>query len=178
MEMNFCRRCGKPLTKAAKHMYKCADGHTIFPNSSPTVGVFFVTPDNHVLLSVRGIEPHKGMLDAVGGFLDGEESLEDAARREIREEVQLEPDQYEPFRYLTSCYETYPYQGESLPIASAMYWTRLKGDAQLQPSDDVLEIKSVPLHEVDMAALHADDIRAGIRELQRLFQSNESKEKR
>lgn len=171
MEMNFCRRCGTSLTNVENHIYKCENGHTIFANSSPTVGVFFVTPDNEVILSVRGIEPHKGMLDSFGGFLDGQETFEDAAVRELREELSLEPNEYEPLKYLASGIGNYPYQRETLPVLSALFWTRLLTDKPLKPSDDVAAIRTVPLHEVNMDELHDEDIRIGIRVLRQKLQA-------
>ncbi|MBI3889273.1 NUDIX domain-containing protein [Candidatus Saccharibacteria bacterium] len=77
MEMNFCRRCAAALTSIVPSVYKCEKGHTLYVNAAPCVGVFFVTEDDQVLLSVRGIEPFKGMLDSFGGFVDDQETVED-----------------------------------------------------------------------------------------------------
>ena len=169
MELNFCRRCGKPLKNSGGHVYQCADGHTIFANSAPSVGVFFLTDDNQVILSVRGIEPRKGMLDAFGGFLDGEETLEAAVARELKEELSLQPEDYEPLTYLTSASGNYPFQGDLLPVMSALFWTRLKASKELSPSDDVADTRTIPLHDIDLAELHDEDIREGIQELRRKF---------
>ncbi|HSX42971.1 MAG TPA: NUDIX domain-containing protein [Candidatus Saccharimonadales bacterium] len=170
LEMNFCRRCGAGLSKAAGNGHECPNGHTIFENPSPCVGIFFVTADQHVYLSERGIQPHKGMLDAFGGFVDsGDESLETATERELQEELSLAPGDYEPLRYLTSATSRYPYEGEDLEIMSILYWTRLKGTHDLKPSDDVAAVRKLPLHAVPFDDLHADDIRIGIRVLQRMF---------
>jgi ADP-ribose pyrophosphatase YjhB (NUDIX family) len=169
MEMIFCRRCGIPLEHINDHVYRCANGHTIFANSIPTVGVFFVTDDNQVLLSERGIEPHKGMLDSFGGFLDSEETSEQAAARELKEELGLDPDDYDELIYLCSGMGHYPYSGEIMPIVSFFYWTRLKPGKQPVPADDVAAIHTVPLFEIDLKRLHDDDIRIGIKTLQQVF---------
>ncbi len=169
MEMHACRRCGAALQQTLPNTYTCPNNHLIFANSSPTVGVFFVTPDNHVLLSVRGIEPHLGMLDSFGGFLDGAETFEAAAARELTEELSLSPTDYEPLSYLTSGTGKYPFKGEVLPIVSVFFWTRLITTKALTPRDDVAAIQSLPLHDLDLALLHDADIRTGIKALQRRF---------
>lgn len=164
--MNFCRRCGLQLTHVEKHIYTCGQRHTIFANSSPTVGIFFVTDDNHILLSVRGIEPRKGMLDAFGGFVDGAESLEHTIERELEEELGLKKDDYTPPKYLTSATGVYPYSGEDLPVLSSLYWSRLLVDTPM-PRDDVADIATYHLAEVPLEKLHDQDIVTGIKALQR-----------
>ena len=165
MEMNFCRRCGASLTRTDKHMYKCEQGHIIFANSAPTTGIFFVTDDNQVLLSVRGIEPHKGMLDAFGGFVDGAETLEHTIERELEEELGLKPENYTPPKYLISGVGNYPFKGEVLPVLSSFYWSKLLIDTPT-PRDDVADIATFPLAEVPLNKLHDQDIVAGIKALQ------------
>ena len=170
MEMHFCRRCGTALHNKNGHVYQCAGGHTIYANASPAVGIFFLSPDNsQVLLSVRGIEPHKGMLDAFGGFVDGVETLEAAVERELQEELQLTPAQYETPAYLTSGTDHYPHEGEEISFLSALYWSRLKPGVRPTPSDDVADTIVLPLHQVDLDRLHSQDIRAGILKLQAMF---------
>lgn len=171
MDMHFCRRCGSPLTNVENHIFKCSSGHNVYANAAPAAGIFFVAPDKNVLLSVRGVEPHKGMLDAFGGFLDGSETFEEAAKRELHEELSLQPEDYEGLNYLTSAVGNFPFKGEVVPVISVFFWTRLRTKKPLVPSDDVAALKSIPLREVDPASLHDDDIRAGIRALQELFTS-------
>jgi NAD+ diphosphatase len=170
MQMNYCRRCGSELRHGERNAYTCVNGHGIFTNPAPCVGVFFVTADNQVLFSRRGIEPHKGMLDSFGGFVDEEDaSIEAAAARELQEELSLMPDEYEPLQYLGTASSVYPFEGEDMAIMSTLYWTRLSTDRELVASDDVAAVVSVPLHEVDEATLHAEDIAIGVHKLQELF---------
>ena len=168
MEMTFCRRCGSKFNESANHIYICANGHTIYANASPTVGIFFVTDDNQVLVSRRGIEPFKGQLDSFGGFLDGKESFEQAAVRELEEELSLMPEDYEPLQYLCSHPGAYPFAGEVIPITSVFFWSRLTTTRPLIPLDDVAEIVSVPLFEFKSDEV-SEDIRAGITQLQQII---------
>lgn len=167
MEMTYCRRCGSGFNDTTNHVFICANGHTIYANASPTVGIFFLTNDNQVLVSRRGIEPFKGQLDSFGGFLDGAESFEQAAARELQEELSLAPADYEPLEYLCSHQGAYPLAGEVIPITSVFFWSRLTTDRALMPFDDVAEIVSVPLFEFNSDEV-GEDIRAGIKQLQHI----------
>jgi len=174
MEMNYCRRCGSALTHKGGHVYTCANSHTIFANASPTVGVFFLTPDNTVLLSVRGIDPGKGLYDSFGGFVDGIETLESAYERELAEELGLKPGDYEEPVYLTSGTGYYRFGGEKVPVLSVFYWSRLTSGVKPMPADDVAEIVELSLDDIDYETIHNDDVKAGMRALQDLFQKENS----
>lgn len=165
MEFNYCRRCGLTLTKTAPTVYLCDNSHTIFDNPIPTAGVFILTDDDKVMLSVRGKEPHKGMLDSFGGFLDGAESTEQAMVRELQEELGLQPDDYETPVHVGSGVGNYPFEGEVQPIVGTFYYTRLKPGIVPVPADDVAAIEIVELATLDMSRLHDDDIRMGITQL-------------
>lgn len=170
MEYKFCYRCATKLTDIDGHVFTCDSGHTVFLNASPTAGIFVLAPDNKVLLSIRGIHPYKGKLDSFGGFVDGaSETVEEAAVREMHEELGLQPGDYEPLTYLTSATGPYPFGGEVHPVLTSFFWTRLVGDAAPTPQDDVADIVELPLHDVSPSDLANDDIRAGFLALQQLF---------
>lgn len=162
MEMNFCRRCREELAHLQAHVYECSNGHTIFANSSPSIGLFLVGDDGRVLMTIRGIEPHKGMLDTAGGFVDGEETLEQAITREIREELGLTPDQYSPPKFLCSVIGHYPYKNEEIPVLSSFFWAKLKPNAEPTTNDDVGEVVWVDIDTVNIDEAHDKDVKQGI----------------
>src|SRR5438477_12044149 len=100
MDMNYCRRCGRSLQQQQANVFACEDGHTLYRNSSPAVGIILVNDKKETLVAVRGIEPGKGKLDMPGGFCDDAETAEAALERELREELHLEPSRYSPPQYL------------------------------------------------------------------------------
>ncbi len=170
MEMNFCRRCGKPLESADGHVFRCGTGHTLYLNSSPATAVFFIADDNQrVLLTTRDREPFKGMLEGPGGFLDEHETFIEATHRELKEELGITPDDYEPLQYLSEGYVEYPFGGEVVPVACIGFWSRLYPNVKLQPMDDVSAVNWYDLHELDLARLSAPDIHNGILALRKLF---------
>ncbi len=68
-----------------------------YPRPAVTVDVVIVTRAGKpkVLLIRRKHEPFAGMWAIPGGFVDMDETLEAAARRELREETGVEPDHLE-----------------------------------------------------------------------------------
>jgi NAD+ diphosphatase len=88
----YCPRCAEPLSPAkAGHELVCANGHTQFPRTDPAV-IMVVTSgdpgseDERCLLGRQAVWP-EGRFSTLAGFCEPGETLEDAVRREVREEV-------------------------------------------------------------------------------------------
>ena len=58
-----------------------------YPHPAVTVDVAVFTQDHKLLLIQRANEPHQGKWALPGGFVDIDEDLETAARRELKEET-------------------------------------------------------------------------------------------
>lgn len=88
-----CPRCGGPLVAAASgHELVCTEcGRRQFPRIDPAV-IMAIThgepgaPDERLLLGRQSAWP-EGRFSTLAGFLEPGESLEDAVRREVAEEV-------------------------------------------------------------------------------------------
>ena len=85
----FCPRCKNDLI-SSKNSYSCNHcGLKIYQNPKPCVSALPVK-DGKVLLSRRANEPFKGEYDLIGGFMNVEENVEEALRREVKEETGLD----------------------------------------------------------------------------------------
>ncbi|MFT3872719.1 MAG: NAD(+) diphosphatase [Nocardioides sp.] len=89
----FCPRCGGRLVPgAAGHQLDCPDcGRSQFPRTDPAVIMAIAhgdpgSPDEQILLGHQAVWP-VGRFSTLAGFLEPGESLEDAVRREVLEEV-------------------------------------------------------------------------------------------
>ena len=102
----FCGRCGaemKPHADPNEHALVCAKcGYIVYPRISPAV-IVLVTKGDKVLLQ-RNTHYRGVVWSLVAGFVDQGESLEDAIRREIREEASIE---VKDIRYFGS--QTWPF---------------------------------------------------------------------
>ncbi len=171
MEVRFCRRCGAKLESKGHGAYHCANGHTIYQKASPAAGALLLNNRQEVLLSVRGIEPDKDMLDTPGGFCDPDESLLEALSRELQEEVGLKPSDYSELKYLTDAVNIYDYQGEATKANHVVFWGYLKDGAEITVGDDVTGVEWIPLKDVDInrISVNAESDRKAIKALQKIF---------
>ncbi len=87
--------------------YVCSECNwTLYHNAAAAV-MAILTLGNKILFTVRAIEPAKNKLDFPGGFIDPGESAEEAVKREILEELDLND---LDFIYLGSAANTYKYR--------------------------------------------------------------------
>jgi NAD+ diphosphatase len=84
----FCGRCGSPLTTAAAgHELSCTGcGRQHWPRTDPAV-IMLVTDEEDRALVGRQPSWPEGRYSTLAGFVDPGESLEDAVRREVAEDV-------------------------------------------------------------------------------------------
>ncbi|MEO8468440.1 MAG: NUDIX hydrolase [Chloroflexota bacterium] len=93
--IRFCSRCGTKLRLGAidgedRHRSHCPGcGHIAYVNPRLVVTVLPIADDGKVILIRRGIEPGFGLWAQPGGFLEIDETVNEAAVREAMEETGL-----------------------------------------------------------------------------------------
>lgn len=109
-KFKFCPICGsKNFMINNFKSKKCADcGFTYYFNPSAAVACFIKSKNGDLLLALRAKDPAANTLDLPGGFVDLEESAEQALRREIKEETSLE---LKNIKFLFSIPNHYLYSG-------------------------------------------------------------------
>jgi len=87
----FCANCGQPTDPAeAGHVRICpACGTHHFPRTDPAVIMLITDGDDRALLG-RGQQWPEGRFSTLAGFVEPGESLDDAVRREVLEEVGIQ----------------------------------------------------------------------------------------
>ncbi len=142
----FCPVDGTPLESPDDEGGTRCDtcGRSWYRNSSPVVGCVIVR-DGKALVTVRGIEPHEGKLDAPGGFLlNGEDPVE-GLKREIREELGIEID-----AGIGDCVQMVPHpyaHDDDFNLALGFRARWVSGDPK--PADDVAGVRWVSAEELD-----------------------------
>lgn len=87
----FCAKCGQPTDAAeAGHVRVCpACGTHHFPRTDPAVIMLITDGDDRALLGRQPVWP-EGRFSTLAGFVEPGESLDDAVRREVMEEVGIQ----------------------------------------------------------------------------------------
>jgi NAD+ diphosphatase len=87
----FCGVCGNPCEpRSAGHVMLCTGcGAQHFPRTDPAV-IMLVVRGERCLLGHSHRFPHTAMYSTLAGFVEPGESLEEAVRREVREEAGIE----------------------------------------------------------------------------------------
>ena len=89
----YCSQCGETNTHGyidGNHRYHCTHCKVIhYQNPKPTATLICPKGD-HLLLGRRAFSPGKGEWGLPGGFMELNETLYDAALRELKEETNLE----------------------------------------------------------------------------------------
>ena len=105
-----------------------------------------------VLLIERGIEPYKGKWALPGGFLKMDESAEECARRELKEETGLEGAYMEQFHTFSS-----PERDPRERVVTIGYFALIR-QQEVKGGDDAAAAKWFPLDETPALAFDHDFI--------------------
>jgi ADP-ribose pyrophosphatase YjhB (NUDIX family) len=90
-DAKYCPRCGEAAEVAYPRSITCPHcGYGAYYNPKPVAAAIPVTADEHIVLLRRGFDPGKDLWTFPGGFVDLGETVEEAARRETREEIRAD----------------------------------------------------------------------------------------
>ena len=153
-DFNFCPACGgRHIQNVKMRKWLCADcGFDLYNNVASAVGLIICDDAGRVLLEKRGKEPRKGFLAFPGGFVDPDETAEEAALRECMEEIGVEP---EKITYLCSFPNSYEYKKILYKTCDLFFEAKLPAGAVLSAQEGevtALEWKSVR-NEEELAEL-------------------------
>ena len=90
-DVRFCPRCAAEADVTYPRSIVCSNcGYAAFFNPKPVACSIPRDPDGNIILMRRGTEPSRGRWTMPGGFVDLGESVPEAARREAKEELEID----------------------------------------------------------------------------------------
>ncbi|MGE4587314.1 MAG: NUDIX domain-containing protein [Mangrovibacterium sp.] len=159
---SYCPRCGSDrfctIGIRSKKCSRC--GFHYFFNTSAAVAALIFDKKDRLLLTRRAVEPYKGQLDLPGGFIDPGESAEEALRRELKEELGVEP---AAWKYLGSFPNTYPYSGFNVYTVDLAFAVNIKTPELMTPMDDIASFAFYEPSSVDLRQLPSASIKRIVR---------------
>lgn len=160
-QFKHCPKCGS--SSFHEHNFKsniCEDcGFIYYFNPSSATVAFILNEKGELLVCRRAHEPAKGTLDLPGGFVDMDESGEEAIAREVEEETGLKSLEV---KYLFSIPNRYMYSNFEVHTLDMFFTIRVENSAMLQANDDVEESFFTPLDKINPSEFGLVSVRMGL----------------
>lgn len=160
-KFQFCPVCGS--NHFIKHDFKskeCEDcGFIYYINPSAATAAFIRNESNELLVCRRANDPAKGTLDLPGGFIDFDETAEQALEREVLEETGAK---VLTTHYLFSLPNTYLYSGLNVPTLDMLFECKIEKNAIITPADDVEDCFFIPLYELNPSLFGLSSIKKAV----------------
>jgi ADP-ribose pyrophosphatase YjhB (NUDIX family) len=147
---NYCPSCSSANFEYTNNFKFCCKDcdFVLYHNIAAAVALVFTFEDK-ILFTVRNVDPDKGKWDLPGGFIDPNETAEEAACREIKEELGIEILTSE-LKYITTSPNNYLYKNVPYRTMDIFYECPLKSDViSINAEDEIQELIWVKRSEID-----------------------------
>ncbi len=159
---NHCPKCNsKKIVFIEQRYFVCpCCKFTYFHNVASAVAAVIVV-GNEILFTYRAKQPGKGLLDLPGGFVDPNETLEQALTREITEELSLNITRWQ---YLCSQANSYLYKEINYQTLDSFFVAYLpeKPSIKLQHSE-VSAVSWQRVSDINFDELSFDSVKAALK---------------
>lgn len=159
-----CPICGSKLFEInGERSRHCSDcGFTYYVNASASTAAIITNSKGEILLTTRAFEPEKGKLDLPGGFVDMNETAEEALIRELKEELNI--DIKNP-TYLFSLPNEYHFSGITVHTLDMFFKVEVNDNIQIKTDDDVASAQFYDLKIVNTEDIGLNSIKKAINKL-------------
>ena len=161
-QVKHCLKCGsKSFHYNDNNSFKCGDcGFNFFINSAAAVACIITNNNGEILLATRALEPNKGSLDLPGGFVDAEETAENAVKREIKEELNIDVTN---LKYLGSYPNKYVFSEYCVFTLDLGFACQVSNLENIKCNDDVSNFEFYSISDIPWDNIFAESIKSVIR---------------
>lgn len=164
-QFKYCPKCGSDHfvenNFKSKRCGKC--GFIYYFNSSSSTIALIINENKELLVATRAHDPQKGTLDLPGGFVDMNETGEEAVIREVKEETNLD---VEKVKYLFSIPNTYIYSGFEVHTLDLVYLCEVNDIGKMKAEDDVANLQFIKISELEPDSFGLISVKEVIRKIQ------------
>jgi NAD+ diphosphatase len=158
---NYCPACGSSeISFSDMKKLVCRDCSLTYYQNVAAAAAAILECDKKVVLIKRAREPGKGKLDLPGGFVNPNESAEEALRREIEEELKIEVGGLE---YLGSYPNVYQYKGVVYYTCDLFFHSKIDAIGPEFDRTEIEELLLVDPLEIPEDRIAFESIKIGLR---------------
>lgn len=160
----FCPKCGSSNHKFENHhRFECLNCGFVYYHNCAAAVMVIMRRDDKVLFTVRNNEPKKGKLDFPGGFVDPKESAQFAAKRELKEELDIDIEM-EDLELLDTEPNDYKFRDILYRTLDIIFEIELKDDQKINlEKSEIQEAKWLSKNEIDMEEIGFDSMKAVVK---------------
>ena len=147
----YCPNCSSQnLTYQNNFKLHCSDcDFILYHNIAAAVAIIF-TYEDKILFAERNVDPDKGKLDLPGGFIDPNETAEEAACREIKEELGITISSND-LLYITTAPNNYLYRNVPYRTMDIFYECKLSSDIiSINATDEIKALLWIKRSAIDL----------------------------
>jgi len=162
--LKFCPRCGSSRFPATSdRSFCCQDcAFNYYVNSAAAVAVLLFNQTGELLFTRRAIEPYRGKLDLPGGFVEPMETGEQAAIREIQEELGIP---IHSLNYFCSQPNEYIFSDYSVFTLDMAFTAKTEFLHEMTAMDDISSFEFINPRAIDRNELPSISMKKIIQEL-------------
>lgn len=160
-----CPHCGSVHIEYSNNFkFNCLDcDFVLYHNIAAAVALVFIS-NGKILFTVRNVNPDKGKLDLPGGFIDPGETAEEAACREVQEELGLTIFPSD-LHYVTTAPNNYLYKNVAYRTMDIFYECHLDSEEiAINAKDEIKDLIWIKRNAIDVTQIGFDSIRKVISE--------------
>lgn len=147
-QFKFCPKCGSSHFVENNFKSKRCEtcGFVYYFNPSSSTIAIIINSNDELLVATRAHDPSKGTFDLPGGFVDMNETGEEAVIREVKEETGLHVSQA---KYMFSIPNTYVYSGFEVHTLDLVYLCKVDDMQNIKAEDDVASLQFIKISELN-----------------------------